>query len=1127
MHDNGWVQYGILGTTQALRDDGTPVAVGGPRLRALLAALALRAGGPVPARVLIDEVWGPEPPADPQDALQTLVARLRRALGPQQLASGPEGYRLTCADTDLSRFGALAAEDTAESLRAALALWRGPALADLPERADAAAGCEARRDTVRRRLLAADLALGRTEAVLRELAELIGRQPLDESLQVLRLRALRAAGRTPEALLGYEEFRLRLADALGTDPGPELRAVHAELLADPADPALPPPTLPPPTPQPPTLPPTPPPGNLRPRLNSFVGRDADLAGLRSALGRQRLLTLTGPGGSGKTRLAQEAAQAQSAEVCPDGVWLVELAPLDDPQSVPGAVLNALGLRATLHVGSKATEPLGVSVGGEPESPLDRLLDHCAGRRLLVVLDNCEHLVQAAAELAERLVTDCPGVSVLATSREPLGVPGEAVLPVEPLPDPAALRLLAERGAIDPARDLEACTEICRRLDGLPLAIELAAARLRALTPRQLADRLDSRFQLLTGGSRTHLPRQQTLRAVVDWSWDLLDKPERLLLARLSVFAGGWTLDAAERICADVELPSGEIAGLLAALVDKSLVQASLETAPARYRMLETIHEYASERFQESSDSQQMTDRHICHYRELARTTDPLLRGADQLAALTLLETEHDNLRAALRRAVASGAEAEALCLTLSLNWFWQLRTYESEAHGWYTAVAALHPGDPLTDLPPVPLDAGPFDLPPPWTPEVLNEARRAVAMCLILSSQSDFTRTPAPELVRTAELLLAAYPSELPQSNRLPALFRVYVLMFAGQFEQLSRTVDEIVDGCRAQRLDWELGFALQLRGKMSNDQPGGLEQARGDAQESLDLFTRLGDSWGIAEALAGQAENASFSGDYQLAADASGRALELARGIGAEQDLSMLEVRYGDSLICVGRLEEGERYLVTGVARAQVQGPRAQGAGFFGSSLLALLRAHQGRLEESRALVESLLPAVEGDFGIADQLSGLVDGMLGWLDAREGRPREGLARLRQGLARLHRVELPAPWESDQLAFVLAPSAAYVLLRAALQDGEHPHGEHPDGGVREDLAWQAAQLLGASEVLQARRVNHYLERLSNQQTNQSLRELLGDRAHEAARAQGRELDLGAAVALMRGDGPVASNGAAR
>ena len=1128
MDDNGLVQYGILGTTQALRNDGTPVAVGGPRLRALLAALALRAGRPVPAWVLIEEVWGQDPPADPQDALQTLVARLRRALGPQELVSVPDGYRLTSTDTDLLRFEALTAEASAESLRAALALWRGPALADLPDRADAAARCEAQREAAQRRLLAAELALGRVEEVLRELAALVERQPLDESLQVLRLRALSAAGRTPEALLGYEEFRLRLAEALGTDPGPALRALHATLLTTPAapDPApapdsapegplLPAPAVPVPAAAPDAAAAT---ANFRPRLTSFVGRDADLAGLRSALAGRRLLTLTGPGGSGKTRLAQEAARSEPAEVFPDGVWLVELAPLDDPQSVPGAVLSALGLRATLlHVSSKTTDVLGAPV--EPDSPMERLLDHCAGRRLLIVLDNCEHLVQAAAELAEQIVANCPGVTVLATSREPLGVPGEAVLPVEPLPDRAALRLLAERGAVDPDRDPEACAEICRRLDGLPLAIELAAARLRALTPRQLADRLDRRFQLLTGGSRTHLPRQQTLRAVVDWSWDLLDKPERLLLARLSVFAGGWTLDAAEQVCADEWLPPAEVAPLLASLVDKSLVQALLEVATPRYRMLETIHEYAAERLQELSDSEQMTDRHICHYRELARTTDPLLRGRDQLAALDLLETEHDNLRAALRRAVATGAESDALCLALSLSWFWQLRNYESESRVWFAAAAAIHPGDPFA-VPPVPLDRGPMDLPPPWSPDVLAEARRAMALGVFVSSQTDFTRLPTPELTRAADQVREAYPPELPQSARRPALFRVYALMFAGQFEHIGRTVDGIIEGCREQGLEWELAFALQLRGKISNDQPDGLPAARADAQESLDLFTRLGDSWGMAEALAGQAENASFSGDFELAVHASGRAIELARGIGADPDLAMLEVRHGDALVCLGRLEEGERYLAAGIADSRTHGPRGQGAGFFGGCMLALLRAHQGRFDEARTLVESLLPQ-GGESTFGEQLVGLVHGMLGWLDAKQGRPREGLLRMRAGVARLDEQSVPEPWSVGQLTLVLAPSAALILLENARHESDDCDPRESDDSDRSalDYALDAAALLGAYEELRIRPVNHYLEHLEVQSTAADLRRLIGDRAYDEAHARGRRLDMAGAVALMRGDGP--------
>ncbi|WP_179199014.1 AfsR/SARP family transcriptional regulator, partial [Streptomyces alboverticillatus] len=578
------MRYGILGSTQVHTDDGNPVPLGGARLRGLLAALALHPGRVLGVQALIDEIWDGEPPADATGALQALVGRLRRAVGHATVASADGGYRL-CAepdDVDLHRFERLADEgeraladaDPAKAaalLDDALALWRGPALADLPARTATAARCAARRLAARRGRLAADVALGNAAAALPALAELCDAHPLDEPLQALRLRALRAAGRPAQALAAYADLARTLADRLGTDPGPELRALHSELLAAPAEPAGstgheaqagtgeaggratgrapdgPYAGTAAPSAAPDAA--VPPPGNLRARLTSFVGREDDLALIREDLGRHRLVTLLGPGGAGKTRLSQEAAEAAAAagERWPDGVWFAELAPVDDPETVPEAVLTTLGARETVVRGTTA-EGLRAATDATALDPLGRLAEHCARRRMLLVLDNCEHVVGAAARLAETLLAHCPGVAVLATSREPLAVPGELVRPVEPLPDPVALRLLADRGAAarpgfrvedDPA----ASAEICRRLDGLPLAIELAAARLRLLTPRGLADRLDDRFRLLTSGSRTVLPRQQTLRAVVDWSWDLLDEPERAVLRRLSVFSGGCDLAA--------------------------------------------------------------------------------------------------------------------------------------------------------------------------------------------------------------------------------------------------------------------------------------------------------------------------------------------------------------------------------------------------------------------------------------------------------------------------------------------------------------------------------------------------------------------------------------------------------
>ncbi|GAA3236617.1 hypothetical protein GCM10020256_55400 [Streptomyces thermocoprophilus] len=394
------------------------------------------------------------------------------------------------------------------------------------------------------------------------------------------------------------------------------------------------------------------------------------------------------------------------------MWLAELAPVDTPEAVPEAVLTAVGARETVLRGAGAEELRAVS--DRHDDPVARLAEHCARRRMLLILDNCEHVVDAAARLADELLARCPGLTVLATSREPLGVPGEVLHPVEPLPEPAALRLLADRGAA--ARpgfrvedDPEACAEICRRLDGLPLAIELAAARLRMLTPRQIADRLDDRFRLLTSGSRTVLPRQQTLRAVVDWSWDLLDDDERDVLCRLSVFAGGCDLAAAEAVCGPAAFDA------LASLVDKSLVVAEPSDGGAmRYRLLETVAEYAAERLDETGRRHEAERAHLTYYRELARTAEPLLRGTGQRAAIALLQREYENLRTALRRAVAARDAQEALCLVLSLGWYWQMRDLRLEARSWSAEVMALGP-DPFAGpaVPAEPVWQRVTDAPPP------------------------------------------------------------------------------------------------------------------------------------------------------------------------------------------------------------------------------------------------------------------------------------------------------------------------------------------------------------------------------------------------------------------------------
>ncbi|MEU9119306.1 BTAD domain-containing putative transcriptional regulator [Streptomyces sp. NPDC048506] len=1105
------MRYGILGTTQADRTDGTAVALGGARLRALLTALALRPGRTLPPDVLIADVWGMDPPADAAGALQALVGRLRRALGHAAVASVDGGYRL-CAEpdaVDLHRFErlatdggrALAAADparAAELLDEALTLWRGPALVDLPDAGVEAARAESRRLDAQRLRLAADLALGRADRALPTLAALCQDHPLDEPLQALRLRALRAAGRTAEALAAYEEIRTGLVDRLGADPGPELRALHAELLAPATEPVRPPAAAPAPT--------RARPGNLRARLTSFVGRDIDLAAIRSDLAEHRLVTLLGPGGAGKTRLSQEAAESAAAAL-PDawqhGVWLAELAPVDDPQTVPEAVLTALGARETVVRGSTA-EGLRAATDPTALDPLGRLAEHCAGRRMLLLLDNCEHVIGAAAELAERLLADCPGVTVLATSREPLAVPGEMLRPVEPLPDPVAVRLLADRGAAArPGFRVEAddetqaaCAEICRRLDGLPLAIELAAARLRLMTPRQLADRLDNRFRLLTNGSRTVLPRQQTLRAVVDWSWDLTDAPERAVLRRLSVFAGGCDLAAAEAVCAGDGVASYEVAGLLGSLIDKSLVVAVPAPEQMRYRLLETVAEYAAERLDEAGERADTERRHLVAYRELARTTDPLLRGPAQRPGMERLELEHDNLRTALRRAVAAGDEHEALCLVLSLQWFWSLRDHRSDARHWAAAVSELGPNPFLKPVEPAPaLSERPIDRPPPMAPEQLMEARREARLVALSSLDSDIAALGDPAMQEELAGILAAYRIGLPQTCKVPGVMWHYAVLLTGRFDDLAELIDGAVRACRDLGYDWELAYVLQLRSKVFNDRPGGLPQAAHDADEALRIFLRVGDAWGAAEALSGRGESHEKRGAYELAAEDYRAAMVHAEELGAHGQTLLLRCRLGGVLIEDGQGEAGERMLREVLAEA-AKGNSGRDTEPFARLTLAMRLGMTGRRAEARVHLE----AVREVFAprAPDLFVGILETSLISLDLDDGHRDEGLlARYRAALAMMR----------DPLAEMVAPDLPVLQLLTGARTLMAVRGE--------GAAADAARLVGAYDALRATsHVPALIIRDDRVRTEAVVRAVLGDAAYARAYTEGGGLTLDEATALI-------------
>ena len=615
----------MLGAVELWGPDGSPVALGGARPRALLAALALSVGRAVPFEQLVDAVYGEEPPGNAQHALQSQVSRLRALLPAGSLARHPVGYVLTLDpdEIDAHRFERLAVSgrellalgdhaNARKALTEALDLWRGPAptvrLGDLRLSA-----LEDRIET--------DLALGRPDiAELRQLSE---EHPYRERLRGQLMRALAADGRPGEALASFDDARRTLADEFGADPSAELADAHLAVLRG-ANPARPVPA----------------------QLTSFVGRDNEIRQVTSLLGRSRLVTIIGPGGAGKTRLAIESAR-RLGEVC-----FVELAELGDSAQVPQAVIGALGLRDA-----------GLFSGGESPDPVARLVSGLTERRILLVLDNCEHVVDGAARLARRLLAACPGLRMLATSREALGLTGESLCPLPPLATPDTIRLFEERAhAVRPGYRLDAGAvgRICAAVDGLPLGIELAAARLRSFE----LDEVEARLRQLSHGDRTAEPRHQTLRAVVAWSWDLLDADERTMAKRLSVFAGGARLSAAEEVC-------GLPADVLAGLVDKSLV----EVNAGRYRMLETVRAFCVDQL--GDEQEQARRSHAAYFLRLAEEAEPRLRTRDQLDWLATLTAEHANLMAALRWAVGADREI-ALRLAANTAWYLYLRGLRSE-----------------------------------------------------------------------------------------------------------------------------------------------------------------------------------------------------------------------------------------------------------------------------------------------------------------------------------------------------------------------------------------------------------------------------------------------------------------
>jgi predicted ATPase/DNA-binding SARP family transcriptional activator len=635
------VKFRILGPLE-VTVDAVPVPIGGPKPRAVLAVLLLHRGAVVSTDRLVAAVWRDDPPRDAVAGVRTYVSRLRTLLrsgadGERLLYRAP-GYLLSVSDdeVDAARFEQLVAAArehagmgdhgrTVDLLDAALALWRGPALADLdPAAIDADAELARLEDL---RLAAMEeraeslLCLGRSREAVTELDGLVRRFSEREGPAVLLMRALYLSGRQADALTVYQNLRRFLVDELGVEPSEPARKAHRQLLEH--DPAL--------TPEHP-LPST----NLPRRGTSFVGRADEVVRVLGAVREAPLVTLTGVGGVGKTRLALEVA-GQSRSRFPDGVWLCELAPLTDGSSIGHTVAAALRIqqRHDLTIEQSVIEYLRI-------------------RKLLLVLDNCEHVLDGTSRLVQSIVAGCPGVAVLATSREGLGIDGEQVWPVFPLPMADATSLFVDRARTrrpdfhtDPQTEV-AVTEICHRLDGLPLAIELAAARMRVMSAVEVADRLDD-GRLLAGGSKNAQHRHQSLTAAIDWSYRLLSPPEQGLFARLSVFAGGADLAAVHAVCAEPGTTESDTLDLITALVDKSMITVAGDPGGTRYRMLETLRAFGRERLPMDGS---LSRGHARYFVELAEQAARGVQGPDERAWIERTLPNTDNFRAAFGRAIA-------------------------------------------------------------------------------------------------------------------------------------------------------------------------------------------------------------------------------------------------------------------------------------------------------------------------------------------------------------------------------------------------------------------------------------------------------------------------------------------
>jgi predicted ATPase/DNA-binding SARP family transcriptional activator len=959
----------ILGPLEAT--DGTAaLEVGGLRQRALLARLAVAANRVVAADALIDDLWGAQPPAGAKGALQAQASRLRKALGdPGRLVARAQGYvlHLDPHELDSARFETLvtaarSAADAGDPVTAvqrwgeAQRCWRGPALAEFADyafaQAEAARLEELRLCAVEARVQA-ELELGRHGELIAELEGLVADHPYRERLWGHLMVALYRCGRQAHALAAYRRLRSILGDELGITPGPELvRLEEAVLLQNPELSWGPPEVR---IHEWPDLDARAPAGssNLPVPRSSFVGRSQEVSELTRLLAKARLVTIVGPGGVGKTRLAIELAHRVGTNYR-ETRW-VELAPLSDPSLILPAVASACGVREDVD-----RDLLGALMAALGSAPC------------LLIVDNCEHLLDSVAELVDVLLAALPQLSVLGTSREPLRIEGEKVwrapaLPFPPSADLTAAELLdfdSARLFVYRATDADhrfklnddnapAVADICRRLDGIPLALELAAARTPAMSPAQIASRLDDRFSLLRTGSRGAAARQRTLLATIEWSYELCSATEKALFGRLSVFAGGFTPEAAEAICSDESGRRDNVLDLITSLTDRSLVGVRHGGTEVRYELFETLRAFASQRLEEGNEAA-TRDRHFRFYATLAARakaaigrTHEVSIGSAQKQWIDLLDLEHDNLRAALAYGLLSPA---GLRLAADLGPFWEVRGHFSEGVRWITSA----------------LDAGRGS-------DVLTRLNAQQSLAMLLRARG--------ELERAEELLEGCRKaaSDIDDRQSLAVAIRGLAWL-AGARADLYRcrqlNEEALVLG-RERKDDYELASCLGTLGWVAGHQCD-FQRASALHQECLEIRRRIGDDYGIAWSLGAMGRVVLAQGHFEEALGLVDESFALSRKLGDRGGLLIVLAHKGELLRAMGRPDLARPLLEESLA---IGHDRGVGLGRLRALvyLLATLETLDDQEQLKRRLEEALplMVAMANRLAVADVLEVMANSVL------------------------------------------------------------------------------------------------------------------------------------------------------